>query len=70
MPRPNRHHHVQSDIIMTTGSDVFEEAEEGFLDESGRFLDRRAALVSALVHDQVKDPSKIRHNMLFSEDLW
>ena len=70
LPPPNRHHDVIRLIVEETGVNQVHGEEQGFLDESGRFLRRKAALVSALLHDQVKDPDKIRCGMLFSEDLW
>jgi hypothetical protein len=72
LPAPNRHHHVIRHIAEETGAryvDAHDE-DQGFLDESGRYLNRKQALVSALLNEQVKDPSKIRLNMLFSEDVW
>lgn len=72
LPEPNRHHHVIRHIIDTVGvsSVDVEEDDQGFLDESGRYLRRAQALQSALENDQIKNPSKIRMNRLFSEDLW
>lgn len=72
LPAPNRHHHVIRLIVDTTGVSnvsVYPD-EQGFLDETGRFLTRKQALISALQNNQVKDPSKVMLGMLFSEDLW
>lgn len=66
---PNRHH----DVIALIRKDILgplEYGEQGFLDESGRFLTRKQALVSALANNQVKDPNDIRAGQLFSEDVW
>ncbi len=72
LPRPNRHYHVIAKIAEETQTpyvDAFGD-NQGFLDAYGHYLTRRQALVSALENNQVKDPSKIRQRMLFSEDLW
>lgn len=72
LPAPNRHHNVIRHIVDTTGATHVDSHDEdqGFLDASGRYLNRRQALVSALLNEQVKDPSKVRCEMLFSEDVW
>lgn len=72
LPAPNRHHHIIRMIVDTTDAETVDAREEdqGFLDETGQYLNRKQALVSALVNDQVKDPSQIRCKMLFSEDVW
>lgn len=72
LPEPNRHHDVIALIIRTTDHVTVEayDDDQGFLDEDGRYLTRKQALVNALMHDQVKDPDNIRADMLFSEDLW
>lgn len=72
LPEPNRHHHVIRHIVDTTGVKYVDARNEdqGFLDETGQYLTRQEALVSALANKQVKDESNIRHKMLFSEDLW
>lgn len=72
LPPPNRHNHIISMIVskgIATHVDV-DEDDMGFLDASGRYLRRKAALASAILNNQVKDESKIRLGMLFSEDLW
>lgn len=72
LPKPNRHHDVRALIVEQTGAQFVDvgEDDEGFLDSSGQYLRRRPALMNALLHDQVKDASKIRLGMLFSEDIW
>lgn len=64
-PKPNRHHHVIRLIGGIHGPSI-----EGFLDDTGRFLDRQEALQVALAAGQVLNPADIRANRLFSEDLW
>lgn len=72
LPAPNRHHHVIRHIVETTGAECVDayDDDQGFLDEDGNYLNRTEALVSALINNQVKDQSKIRMGMLFSEDVW
>lgn len=70
LPGPNRHHHIISEYHYRTGQTFPDHNEQGFLDSEGRFLNRKQALGVALVAGQVKDPSAVRMNMLFSEDVW
>ncbi len=70
LPPPNRHHHVIWEIVARTGVSCVDNNEQGFLDASGRFLNRRQALASARLFGQIKDESQIRLGQLFSEDLW
>lgn len=65
LPKPNRHHHVIRMIGGIPGPNI-----QGFLDDEGRFLDRKEALQVALAAGQVLNPADIRANQLFSEDLW
>lgn len=72
LPAPNRHHHVIGEIIRQTGVksvDVHDD-DQGFLDEKGTYLNRRQALVSADLFDQIKPGTVIRAGQLFSEDVW
>ena len=46
----------------------YQEIEQGFLTNSGRFLSRKEAYVVALRYDQLKHPED--NEELFSEDLW
>jgi hypothetical protein len=72
LPSPNRHHDIIRLIVEETGvkSVDTDEDDEGFLDASGRYLNRKQALVSAKLHGQIKDESKVRARMLTSEDVW
>jgi len=78
LPAPNRHHDVIRLIVDETGVSHVDEINgnpdeceaQGFIDETGRFYNRKQALAHALYHEQVRDPSKVRLGMLFSEDLW
>ena len=69
LPPPNRHHHILWKILAETGVEHADN-KQGFLDESGRFLSRREALVSALLFKQVLNEDDVRAGRLFSEDLW
>lgn len=70
LPEPYRHDNVVYVIARLTGEcDVH--GEQGFLDESGRFLTRKQALHVALYNDQVKDLSRVVSSFgLSSEDVW
>lgn len=72
LPAPNRHHHLIRLIIDETGVNSVDARndDQGFLDENGTFYQREPALLHALKCNQVKDISKIRCGMLFSEDVW
>lgn len=72
LPKPNRHHDVIRMIAEQTGVKTVDAGEEdqGFLDSSGRYLNRKQALLNALIHKQVLDENNVRCKMLFSEDLW
>lgn len=43
---------------------------QGFLTSKGRFVDRKEGLKIALENNQVIDPSQIRGDNLYSEDLY
>ena len=72
LPAPNRHHDVIWHIIKTTGVETVDAygEDQGFLDELGRYLNRKQALMSAMINDQIKEGSQIIHNQLFSENVW
>lgn len=73
LPKPNRHHDVIRHIVEVnpglTHVDAYDE-DQGFLDESGRYLNRRQALMSAQLNNQLLEGRPILHNELFSENLW
>lgn len=73
LPKPNRHHDVIRLMVETLGRDnvtgISGEAQ-GFLDESGRFLNRKQALVSAQLHNQIRADRPIIGGQLYSENLW
>lgn len=72
LPAPNRHHHVIWHIIEKTGVESVDThgEDQGFLDESGEYLNRKQALVSAKINNQIKNLNDIRCGTLFSEDVW
>jgi hypothetical protein len=43
---------------------------QGFLDESGRYLTRKQALVSAQVNGQMREDRPVWGDQLYSENLW
>lgn len=66
LPQPNRHHHVIGLIGGISAPD-----KQGFLDNTGRFLDRKQALKLAKLNGQlIRGTSGYQGNELFSEDLW
>jgi hypothetical protein len=68
LPAPHRHHHVIREILIQN-PDVctVDNDEQGFLDEGGRFLTRKQALVSAELFGQLRCEPR---GVLTSEDLW
>lgn len=72
LPKPNRHHHIVELILKETGvASVDTDLEdEGFLDENKRFYNRKQGLYHARKNNQIKDESKVRCNLLTSEDIW
>ena len=45
-------------------------AVQGFMTDSGEFLDRDEALAYAIEHGQIKDKKSLIGSVLTSEDLW
>jgi hypothetical protein len=76
LPEPNRHHDVLRLIYETLSPGTkmigVNGDNQGFLDESGRYLTRGQALVSAQLNDQILpgDRGKIIGDRLYSENLW
>ncbi len=72
LPRPYRHHHIFR-VILHLNPDIHHVdshgEDQGFLDETGRYLTRGQAEVSAHINDQIKN-GKIIGGVLTSEDLW
>ncbi len=73
LPAPNRHNDVIRHIVETTGVDAVNVMgeDQGFLDETGRYLTRRQALGVAGREGQLKEGALgPRLGRLFSEDVW
>jgi hypothetical protein len=70
LPRPNRHHHVIREIAKKNGVGINGDDIQGFMTNTGRFVNRVEGLKIALAANQVLDPANIRAGRLFSEDLW
>ncbi len=71
LPSPFRHHHVLH--LMNRGSYKNIDAEQGFLDNSGKFVDREEAFKLACLNGQLKrrqGTGCYNGDELFSEDLW
>lgn len=71
LPKPNRHHHVIYKIVRELDVDTVDggERDQGFLDDTGRYLTRTQALMHAKESGQV--PREHRNPRgLFSEDVW
>lgn len=72
MPKPNRHHDVIRLIVNQTGVQYVDAhgEDQGFLDQSGTYLNRKQAFVSAEANNQLRPTEPIRYNQLYSENLW
>lgn len=71
-PAPAHHHHVMSFVgehfPSDRGADIAALGDQGFIDESGYFLDRKSAAERAVELGQIKQ-SRFGAE-LFSEYLW
>jgi len=72
LPAPNRHHDVIRKIAEETGDKYIDALgdDQGFLDNTGRYLRRTPALNIAVKANQIKEGSEIIGNELYSENLW
>lgn len=70
IPAPARHCDIVQHVLETTGQPIREPQEEGFLDDTGRFLDRRAAKIVAQQAGQILDNGVPQLDELFSENVW
>lgn len=68
LPKPNRHWNVIQLIAKENGVGIQGSDRQGFLDDTGRFLNRKQAMNHAISVGQVQ--GKERMTELFSEDLW
>lgn len=73
LPSPNRHHHVLYSGMMDAKVDG-ERDVQGFVDDTGRFLNRAEAYVIAKGSGQLDrskhPPGHYDGTDLYSEDLW
>lgn len=70
LPSPARHHDVIHSLPIST---LGLEFEQGFVDSTGRFLNRKDAMFVAQEAKQLirdSDPTHYQGPELFSEDLW
>jgi hypothetical protein len=72
LPKPSRHHDVIGLIAETTGVTHVDSLgeDQGFLDASGRYLNRRQALGVAIGNNQLREGIPVYHRELCSENLW
>lgn len=77
LPRPYRHHHIIRMIMYLDKEygkgeldavDAYRD-DQGFLDESGKYLTRNQAQVNAELNGQIRN-GKLIGSVLTSEDLW
>ena len=81
LPKPYRHHHILHMIVNLskvfgdwTGDNferviLYSDYDSGFLDDSGRFLNRKEAMVHSRSLYQLNE-SPIYGDELFSENVW
>ncbi len=73
LPAPNRHHNVLRAMFDLKVKRYYGQEVQGFLDDSGEFLNRRDAMKLASSNGQLKrdpNPSFYQGDELYSEDLW
>lgn len=78
IPRPARHHHVLHSLAKSFNGRTdggYTEEVQGFVTDSGDFLDREEAMKHALECNQtlvgrIRNPNSYNGPELFSEDLW
>lgn len=68
LPKPARHHHVLWALDQVIPGAAIHAHEQGFIDETGRFVGRIGARQMAIDSGQCPKPS--HSSDLFSEDLW
>jgi len=72
LPPPNRHFNIIwhcNNVLKIQGFKAHFD-DQGFVDENGGWLSRKAALYVATQANQLLPNEPIRANMLFSENLW
>jgi hypothetical protein len=68
LPAPNRHHNVIRLIAEENGVGINGPDVQGFVDQSGKFYNRRQAMTLVRTNGQLK--IETTNFELFSEDLW
>lgn len=81
LPRPYRHHHIIWTIVRL--SDEFKEytkddfdsvdthgKDQGFLDETGKYLTREEAYIVARDAGQLRPDREVYNERLYSENVW
>lgn len=68
MPQPSRHHNVLWEMDAQGLSPFVHPINQGFLTDSGRFVEREEAVGIAKAAGQIVEPRWPPH--LYSEDLW
>lgn len=69
LPAPNRHHHILHSGVMDKKIDE-ERDVQGFVDDTGKFLNREEAYVIAHASGQAFRRTSCGADLLYSEDLW
>ena len=74
LPRPARHHSVIHSLVKLRRWQTARNGEQGFVTESGEFLDRRRGMLHAIQFEQLLNPPELGRlgngEILYSEDLW
>ena len=71
LPGPSRHPDcIHAFRVLNNKSSMGIAGPQGFLDNKGKYVNRKDALRIALKAGQVLDVNNIRASRLFSEDLW
>lgn len=69
IPAPARHHHIAHKIILDLGLTDHAQRNQGFLTNTGRFVDRHEAANIARAAGQIIKKTG-PEDELFSEDVW
>jgi hypothetical protein len=71
LPKPNRHHHVIRMIAKENGIGIQGPDLQGFLDNNGKFLNRKKAFILATANNLILDKTgNVNSKELYSEDIW
>ncbi len=67
---PGRHHHVIRYMHERGDGKYVAGAEQGFMTDKNRHIDRPTARALAIANGQVKEENLVSSRHIFSEDLW